>query len=247
MNTEGAFLKSTSVFLWLFCLWVQRGQITVFPAQERVTHFYKELKHRICYCRNSLCNIDHSTVVPLQTPEASCRGGCEEKGGDVIWLIQYSSMPQWPAGTTSYFQHVVGEKTAHQSHCLSIIIIIIGVRTISTAELSGLTWESLWSIPTASLTNNNVGCLFCFVSKAKKTQTAVDWCFTSKREITKMGQQRAFVPLAVSGIHPLGFSIVFPKHAHTMQWIVCTWQSYLLGRIFFFLPSGVKPHWRQSF
>lgn len=156
------------------------------------------------------------------------RGG--RRMGDVLLLIQYSSMPQWPAGTTSYFQNAVCEKAAYQSNSLCIIItliIVIGVRTIMTAgrvvSLEGPSAQS--SQPATSLTDNNGSRL----QKRTIPQTTVDRCFTSKRKITKMGLQHTVVPLAVPGIHPLGFSIVFPQHAHTMQWLVYTCQSYLLG------------------
>lgn len=117
-------------------------------------------------------------------------------------------MPQWPAGTTSYFQNAVCEKAAYHSHGLCIIIaliIIIDVRTISTAErvVSLEAPPAQSSQPATSLTDNNGSRL----QKRTNPETAVDWCLTSKREITKMGQRQSVVP----GIHPLGFSIVFPQ------------------------------------
>lgn len=90
-------------------------------------------------CKNSLCeywSFDHSPTTNAGGFSPECVGG-GWRTGDVLLLIQYSSMPQWPAGTTSYFENVVCEKAAYQSHCLCIIItliIIIDVRTIRTAE-----------------------------------------------------------------------------------------------------------------
>lgn len=101
-------------------------------------------------CRNSLCEYwssDHSPTTGTREFLLGQVGGVQRRG-DVLWLIQYSSMPQWPAGTTSYFQDIVCENAAYKSHCLciiviSLIIINIDVRTIRDCRASAFTGGSL--------------------------------------------------------------------------------------------------------